>query len=377
MHFYRYCLAAICLIAAACTSEKQPLCFSETELADKSFNVPYGSQPGIIRVKFKTEEAAAQEINELGSYSVTRTFPPAGKWEARHRAAGLHLWYDIRFDESLPLTKAGKAVSALNNVDVLEFVPSVRATDIEYPFNDPKLSLQWHYYNPGGRAQWAEGCDVNAFKAWTIETGNPEVIVAVNDKGVDFEHEDLAANMWINQAEFYGQPGVDDDNNGYPDDIYGYSFMTNDGTHAIGKIEVGDHGTHVAGTIAAVNNNGIGVCGVAGGDGTPESGVRIMCTQTLDGRNGALTAASFVYAADNGAVLVNCSWGYVNASATPQSTSEAIDYFNANAGFDENGEQVGPMAGGLAIFAAGNDGVEYGYPAMDDNVFSVAALSAN
>ena len=202
--------------------------------------------------------------------------------------------------------------------------------------------------------------------------------MAVNDLGVDYLHEDLQPNMWVNEAELNGKPGEDDDNNGYADDVYGYSFMTYDGKVPVGRIEPGDHGTHVAGTIAAVNNNGIGVSGIAGGDGTPESGVRIMCTQTLDGKNGALTPQSFVYAADNGAVLINCSWGFTNnEQATPKSYVEAIDYFNTYAGFDENGEQTGPMAGGLIIFAAGNDGREIEHPAMDDNVFAVAALSAN
>ncbi len=276
------------------------------------------------------------------------------------------------------MTKAGDVVSSLDDIEYVEFVPKAMVKEFSYPFNDPRLPQQWHYQNPGGKAQWAEGCDVNAFNAWTVEVGKPEVIVAVNDLGVDYLHEDLLPNMWVNEAELNGKPGEDDDNNGYADDVYGYSFMTYDGKVPVGRIEPGDHGTHVAGTIAAVNNNGIGVSGIAGGDGTPESGVRIMCTQTLDGKNGALTPQSFVYAADNGAVLINCSWGFTNnEQATPKSYVEAIDYFNTYAGFDENGEQTGPMAGGLIIFAAGNDGREIEHPAMDDNVFAVAALSAN
>ena len=103
-----------------------------------------------------------------------------------------------------------------------------------------------------------------------------------------------------------------------------------------------------------------------------------MVTQMMDGRNGALTPMSVVYAADNGAVLMNCSWGFTDyAAPTPKSFSDAVDYFNEYAGMDENGEQVGPMAGGLIIFAAGNDGREVEHPSMDDNVFAVAALSAN
>ena len=369
-----------CLLAVTCTREPAPDVPSVAP--ESSFQVPAESVPGHIRVKFKNEfietKAAQLDLSALGSYTITRTFPPAGKWEARHRAAGLHLWYDIIFDDSVPMTKAGEAVSSLDDIDILEFVPAVKPMDLTYPFDDPRLPQQWHYQNPGGKAQWAEGCDVNAFNAWTIETGKPQVIVAVNDKGVDYMHEDLAANMWVNEAELNGKPGEDDDNNGYADDVYGYSFMTYDGKVPVGKIEVGDHGTHVAGTIAAVNNNGIGVGGVAGGDGSPESGVRLMVTQTLDGKNGALTPASFVYAADNGAVLINCSWGFVNnEQPTPASYVEAIDYFNANAGLDENGEQTGPMVGGLIIFAAGNDGREVEHPSMDDNVFAVAALSAN
>jgi subtilisin family serine protease len=369
------------MLAFACTREPAPL-FPLPEPEEPSVEVPAGSVPGIIRVKFKTDpldtKSESFDLSALGSYTMTRTFPPAGKWEARHRAAGLHLWYDIRFDESVPMTKAGGAVSSLEGLDVVEFVPMVRQHGLTYPFNDPNLPKQWHYQNPGGKDQWAEGCDVNAFNAWTIETGKPQVIVAVNDIGVDYNHEDLAANIWVNEAEYYGLPGEDDDDNGYVDDIHGYSFVTYGGDVPVGKIEPGDHGTHVAGTIAAVNNNGIGVGGIAGGDGSPESGARIMVTQMMDGRNGALTPASFVYAADNGAVLMNCSWGFTNNEApTPKSYVEAIDYFNAYAGFDENGVQTGPMAGGLMVFAAGNDGREVEHPSMDDNVFAVAALSAN
>ena len=369
------------LLVAACAREPVAEQFETTETP--AFQVPAGSVPGVIRVKFKSEptftKAGGPDLSALGAYTMTRTFPPAGKWEARHREAGLHLWYDIHFDSSVSLTKAGQDALATDAVEVVEYVPEARTKALSYPFNDPRLPEQWHYYNPGGKDQWKEGCDVNAIKAWTLEVGKPEVIVAVNDNGVDYAHEDLAANMWVNQAELNGKTGEDDDNNGYVDDIYGYSFMVYSGSTSVGKIDPGDHGTHVAGTIAAVNNNGIGVSGIAGGDGTPGTGARIMVTQTLDELNHAAnTAESFIYAADNGAVLVNCSWGFTNYEApTPQSVREAIDYFNKNAGLDENGQQVGPMIGGLVIFAAGNDGREVEHPAMDDNVFSVAALSAN
>lgn len=371
-----------CMLALACTREPAPVALL-SEPQEASFKVPAGSVPGIIRVKFSEEpidtKSESFDLSALGAYTMTRTFPPAGKWEARHRSAGLHLWYDISFDaSSVLMTKAGETVSGLAGVEVVEFIPKLKPQDLTYPFDDPRLSQQWHYQNPGGKDQWAEGCDVNAFNAWTIETGKPQVIVAVNDIGVDYAHEDLAANMWVNEAELNGLQGEDDDDNGYVDDIYGFNFVTYSGEVPVGKIDPGDHGTHVAGTIAAVNNNGIGVSGIAGGDGSPGSGARIMVTQMMDGRNGALTPQSFVYAADNGAVLMNCSWGLVNnESPTPKAYVEAIDYFNTYAGMDENGVQTGPMAGGLMIFAAGNDGREVEHPSMDDNVFAVAALSAN
>lgn len=380
----RILLLATILLAFACTRESEPGT-SVRETSEPAIEVPAGSVPGVIRVKFKEEpalvgtKAEGLDLSALGNYTMTRTFPPAGKWEPRHRAAGLHLWYDIHFDSSLPLTRAGDAVADLKEISIVEFVPQIRSMELEYPFNDPDLPIQWHYQNPGGQTQWAEGCDVNAFNAWKIETGKPEVIVAINDKGADFDHEDLHQNMWVNQAELNGNPGEDDDNNGYVDDIYGYSFMTTDGTSTFGKISVGDHGTHVAGTVAAVNNNGLGGSGVAGGDGSANSGVRLMVTQTLDDmKNASKTEASFVYAADNGAVLINCSWGFTNPETqTPDSYMEAIDYFNKYAGLDENGEQVGPMVGGLIIFAAGNEGIEVAHPAMEENVFAVSALSAN
>ena len=340
-----------------------------------------GTVPGQLMIRISESLAGPEvpdiDLSALGKYSITRTFPEAGRFEARHRAEGLHCWYTVTFDESEPLTKATVDISSVPGIELIEPVPVIKSTDL--PFNDPKLSQLWGLNNTGEKEQWNEGCDVNAFKAWTVETGKPEVIVAVNDMGVDYSHEDLAANMWVNTAELNGIQGEDDDNNGYVDDIYGYSFMSYDGTSTIGKIEPGDHGTHVAGTIGGVSNNGIGIAGVAGGNGTPGTGIRIMCTQTLDGKHGAMTPASIVYAADNGAVLINCSWGYTNPETpTSSALTAAFKYFNNNAGMDPvTGKQSGPMAGGLVIFAAGNEGLEVSHPAMDEEVFAVAALSAN
>ena len=245
-------------------------------------------------------------------------------------------------------------------------------------FSDPYLSLQWHYNNTGKINHAAEGADIRLFDAWRTTTGHPDVIVAVVDGGIDYTHVDLAANIWVNTAEKNGTASKDDDANGYKDDIYGYNFVTGR------AIEPTLHGTHVAGIIGAVNNNGIGVGGIAGGDGTANSGVRLMsCQVFLDDEQGErsatnfYTAAAIKYGADNGAVICQNSWGFDlgTVSSTPTLIKEAIDYFIANAGMDEHGNQEGPMKGGIVLFAAGNDNTSSpSYPAFDDNVISVAAM---
>ncbi|MBR1570142.1 MAG: S8 family serine peptidase [Bacteroidales bacterium] len=364
-------------LACACTAAQKD---EPAPLQQDGLSVPSGQVMIQVAEEFAGEEVPAIDLSAFGPCTVTRTFPYAGKFEPRHRAAGLHRWYTLTFGEAGPQTKSALALNNIPGVEIVEAVPLVKPMAEEPPFNDPMLPRLWGLNNTGEREQANAGCDVRAFDAWTIETGKPEVIVAVIDSGVDYTHEDLAGNIWVNEAELNGTPGVDDDNNGYIDDINGYSFVTYDGKTSVGKIEPNDHGTHVAGTIGAVSNNGLGVAGVAGGNGSERSGIRIMPLQMMDSNNhGSFVAQAFVYAADNGAVLANNSWGNVN-NEQPTSTalSQAIDYFNSYAGIDvETGEQTGPMAGGLAIFAAGNDGREIEHPAMDENVFAVAALSAN
>lgn len=373
-------IAGIAAMLSACSEESlEPV--AEPGEGVYAYVAPQSAVRGHIRVKFnedpvttRAEEAA--DLSSLGNYTMVRTFPDAGRFEARHRKAGLHLWYDVFFDESLPLTKTVNDLSGIDGLEFVEYIEPVKLQS-EFTFNDPDFGKQWHYYNPGTMSLSAAGSDINLLQAWEKTTGRSDVIVAICDGGVDYNHQDLAANMWVNEAEMNGQPGVDDDNNGYVDDIYGYNFVVAaDGSSMKATLEAADHGTHVGGTVAAVNNNGVGCCGIAGGDGTPESGVRLMSTQTSDntGKASAYITTAIAYAADNGAVLINCSW---SISGYSQSLSDAIDYFNEYAGMDEDGNQVGPMAGGLAIFAAGNDAVTEGYPAQQDNVFAVAAIGAD
>ncbi len=341
-------------------------------------------------------------LNEAGTVSLERLFPPSGRFEERTRREGLHLWYYAKYDPSVPTRDMALRLAACSEIEIIEYSLEAVASDHTretaqagvgtraageslrgeaFPFNESSRSqtMQWHYNNTGnvGTNQTRVGADANVYAAWQLATGNPDVIVAVVDQGVKYDHEDLADNMWINTAEKNGAEGVDDDGNGYVDDLHGFNFIINSGELTFSQELM--HGTHVAGTVAAVNNNGTGVCGVAGGSGNGD-GVRIMSCEIL----GESQTGSSEYAADNGAVICQNSWGYTAGTISDTDWSKgsysaltrAIQYFNTYAGMDENGVQTGPMAGGIVVFAAGNDSSnENGYPAADPNVVSVAAMS--
>lgn len=317
----------------------------------------------------------------MGVVKMKRLFPYAGRFEARTRAEGLHQWYMIEYDDVVSVTRAVDELKSLPGLEIIEPVPQIRmvgspdvaeyvemtsreprstaATDV---FNDPLLGDQWHYYNTGSNAKSAiGGCDVNCVPVWKAGTvGSPDIIVGVVDTGVDYTHEDLADNMWKN-PEKTGK-GMD----------CGYNFC-NDNY----MIEVGDHGTHVSGTIAAVNNNGIGVCGIAGGDAKKgKGGVKIMSCQIFGSKSGSGVQA-IKWSADHGAVISQNSWGLTGPASTSDAMKAAVDYFIKYAGLDENGKQVGPMAGGLAIFSSGNDDSIIPYGNDYDKMVIVSALGAD
>lgn len=357
----------------------------------------------------------AEVIGGEGHFKLQRLFPECGKFEARTREEGLDRWYIANFDKSIETAEMVKKLKRCSSVECIEYPLQITTAEksnsfsyavtpwktastkggqvtrnASFPFNESEevRQMQWHYNNPGavfGRTSLT-GADADVWAAWAMETGNPDVIVAVIDQGVKYDHEDLAANMWINTGEIPGN-GIDDDNNGYIDDIYGYNYNNDNGTIVTSSSL--SHGTHVAGTIAAVNNNGIGVNGIAGGSGKGD-GVKIMTLQCLGGSDSgdsgaglAGTVRAMKYAADNGAVICQNSWGYDSKLSWNKWTRgsygalrRAMDYFIKYAGVDENGEQTGPMKGGIIIFAAGNEAVSYdSYPAADKSVISVASYS--
>jgi subtilisin family serine protease len=370
-----------------------------------SFENTY-AQNGIIKVKFTEEfvqriEAGTAKRNQYGvpEYGITgfdslnrfysvqqleRVFPYSPKYEQRHRKHGLHRWYRLKTKDTN--VRWASCISAYENCTFIERAEiPLEKKYFDSPVspggnsdrrvleetNDPLFAQQWHYENTG-QSGGTPGADIDLKFAWDIQQGSPDVVVAIIDGGLEVDHEDLAANMWVNTGELNGVEGVDDDGNGYIDDIHGYGF--GDDT---GDIAPHYHGVHVGGTVAAVNNNGVGVSGVAGGSGTGD-GIRMMSCAVFGAiRSGGFDEA-FVYAADNGAVIAQNSWGYTAPGVYEQSVLDAIDYFIANAGYDENGDPVGPMQGGLVVFAAGNDNSDADwYPGYYDAVLAVASTNHN
>ena len=339
-------------------------------------------------------------LDGIDAKSLVRLFAIDPRFESDARKAGLHLWYKVAFDDNADLDKVALEMARVAEVSCVEFNQRMRCNDsgiikVAEPkaidktptmFNDPRLSEQWHYINTGDKSIYSgikAGADINCGEAWKVCTGDPSVIVAVVDNCVDWTHPDLASNMWTNPKEIPDN-GIDDDGNGFVDDVHGYNFVT-DSALEISTKEHPEHGTHVAGTVAAVNNNGIGVCGVAGGSGKGD-GVRIMSCQAVY-NSVYLTvesaAKAIQYAADNGASIIQCSYSRGLLSSDADFTKNygaertAIDYFIKFGGSVERGG-CGVVDGGIAIFAAGNSsGTKANYPGAYRECISVTSITCD
>ena len=440
----------IAMVALALTGCSDSLSTIGSSDGNSEITIPADAEAGELLIKFSPEmsdildqaqlsktragkatrsgiPSTDEVLDILGSYSFERVFPVDANTEARTREAGLHLWYTVKFNKGTDLKAAAERLKQLGEISKVQTngrikrayntdskriylsdkalqQKSTRSAADDFP-NDPGFASQWHYRNLGeGNYDFENlnnnhvgakaGCDVNALEAWKTCTGDPSIIVAILDEGVMYTHPDLAANMWCNPGESVQGAKTDGDGNGYEGDLHGYNFVTESGDITWTDANDTGHGTHVAGTIAAVNNNGRGVCGIAGGDGTPNSGVKIMSCQVFSGQNSVTLAGearAIKYAADNGAVILQCSWGYNSSESsiingyTPGPATEkewaetyplekeALDYFINNAGSPN-----GVIDGGIPVFAAGN---EYAgnpaFPGAYSKCVSVSSLAAD
>ena len=440
----------IAMVALALTGCSDSLSTIDSSEGKADITIPSDAEAGELLIKFAPEMSSILDqaqmsktrsgmatrsgipstdevLDILGSYSFERVFPVDANTEARTREAGLHLWYTVKFDKSTDLKAAAERLKQLGEVTKVQTNGRIKRaynTDSKRIYlsdkalqqkatraaasgepDDPGFAYQWHYRNLGAgnygfenlndnQAGAEAGCDVNAVEAWKTCVGDPSIIVAVLDEGVMYTHPDLAPNMWCNPGETTQGAKADGDGNGYEGDLHGYNFVEESGNITWSDANDSGHGTHVAGTIAAANNNGIGVSGVAGGDGTPNSGVKIMSCQIFSGQNSVTLAGearAIKYAADNGAVILQCSWGYNSSESSELSgytpgpatekewaetyplEKEALDYFINNAGSPN-----GVIDGGIAVFAAGN---EYAgnpaFPGAYSKCVSVASLAAD
>jgi len=253
-------------------------------------------------------------------------------------------------------------LAAYNNDPNVEYAELNYMVSIRTEPDDPLYPLQWPLNNIGqdypasGKYNLPPGTpdsDIDAPEAWDIHTGSPEVIIAVVDTGVDYNHRDLEDNIWINQTEWNGMTGIDDDGNEYIDDIYGYDFSNHDNN----PNDDNGHGTHCSGTIAARGNNSFDIAGVCWN-------AKIMALKFLDENGEGFSsdaAIAIYYATENAADIISNSW----AGSYPSETlEEVIDYAHS--------------LGVIMVAAAGNNNSDSPvYPAYYENMMAVAATNSN
>jgi subtilisin family serine protease len=408
-------LISLILLAASCTIKEDRIALHEEEKANPVEIEEF--EPGTVIIKaddtltaileqasatgeVKTKSDPLNEVfNAIGTTHFERLFPYEEEFEERTRHDGLHRYYIIRYDENTPRTKAQEELREVKGVMNVSRPHKVRLRSA-VP-NDPYFKWQWDMYNDKSlklaitnNKGYSDidlfsnlGADCNVESVWEMfTTGSSNVIVSVVDEGVDLAHPDIAANVLA-----AGENGS-------------RNFISSKDAN---NIKPGHHGTHVAGTIAAVRNNGIGVAGLAGGDAANGiGGVKIMSCQILGpndtGANDTNTARAIKWGADHGAVISQNSWGYGpedtdkdgkfsagEIAAYKQESilsseyswlKDAIDYFVNRAGCEAtapyNQKADSPMKGGLFIAAAGNDAIDYDLICDYDPVLAVAAGTA-
>lgn len=335
--------------------------FIQPAVAGKSEGEIYGKQPyisGELIVKFKSnfspDEKFLKDHKLSSAERLSGYIDPGAKTNEKLKKMGADRLYLADFSKDLNLENV---LEKLNNDPSIEYAEPNYIVSISSTFpNDPNFSKLWGLDNSGQTGGTADA-DIDAAEAWDVQTGSDGVVIAVIDTGVDYNHPDLAVNIWNNSGEIAAN-GIDDDGNGFVDDVRGWDFANNDNN----PFDDNNHGTHVAGTIGAVGNNGTGIAGV-------NWRVKIMPIKFLSGGGSGTTANAIKainYATRMGAHITNNSWG---GGGYSQGLRDAISAANG--------------AGILFVAAAGNnesDNDSYpNYPSGYDlpNVIAVAATDHN
>lgn len=450
MKISHFMLAALALVGIACTKELPESASGLQESTELSAKLVGGSDgeiaPGTLLVRLDAQSVKAIEegrlaevsqdlLNGIEDATLTSALPIRPKNMEVARKYGLDQWFMVSFGSQTSAEEVAMEMAASRRVRSIQYnrlvqpvwegqvhpfeaMPMTKAQDSEQSgmFNDEYASYQWNLYNDGSIDENAvPGADVGVKDAWRLTGGDPSVVVAIFDCAVANRHEDLQDALWQNEAEVNGQADVDDDGNGFIDDKYGFNFVncySIDAEYVDGALKGqkqtalkgnplnstagSGHGTHVAGIIGATNNNGKGVSSIAGGTGNGD-GVRLMTCQIFQGSSycaDAQNAAAFIYAADNGACIAQCSYGnaniitsddiYINGGEIEQdgqtikvnsSTLEnaALKYF-----LDPANSNHESLEGNMAIFAAGNHSNPYSiYPGALPYVISVTAFGCD
>lgn len=328
------------LLLTACESPPAPSSIDEgpkhTALKYIAYLEPDQKADGVL-VKFKANTSGNSRARSLA-------------------AAGLSERSQFRLVPGLSLSNVAAGLDINSTLNALAADPLVAYAEPNYIYtidvvpNDTSFSQQWGLNN-------GNNTDINAPEAWDVGTGSNTVVIAVIDSGVDYNHPDLRNNIWSNPGEIAGN-GVDDDGNGFRDDVRGWDFEANDNN----PMDENNHGTHVAGIIGAQTNNGTGVAGT-------NWNVQIMPLKFMNPQGAGTTAAAINaldYAVRMGADVSNNSWG---GGSFSQALFDAIQRANAQ--------------GHLFVAASGNDGVNNDntphYPSSYNlaNIISVAASDQN
>lgn len=318
-------------------------------------NVDYLSNELIVKFRFAPATDAqgvatlssslAEKMDFLNVKSTKTLFPPKAMASSVN---GIERIISVKYSADID---PEFAASKLSKVAEIEWIEPRIVYKTGFVPNDPSYNTQW--YLP----------KIKAAEAWDINQGSPSIVIGIDDTGVDWNHPDLAGNIWINPGEIESN-GIDDDNNGYIDDYRGWDFGGLNGTPDNNPMEdQPDHGTHVAGCASAVTNNNVGVSGV--GFNSKVMAVKTSRNDQRDPSSGSPYIVygyeGLLYAAQNGAKVINCSWGGGGYSLLGQNIINDVT-----------------ALGSVVVSAAGNSSLrDLYYPAAYDNVMGVASTTSS